>query len=122
MRHDKMVLDVDVELGAFASRLQHFRQKSGLSLRKLEKASGISKALIHELEKGTRTNPTMRTVYSLALAMDVHPAELLGFHFGYPDITPREMELLKTYRKITDPNYRYPWEQYFNEADPQYAA
>lgn len=68
----------------------------GLNFKKLREAQGISQesaalnlgtdqAYISQFESGKR-NPTIRTLYKLALAIDVHPGDLYSTDGIDPDI------------------------------------
>lgn len=55
--------------------LYEFRIRAGLTDRALAELSGISKTQINQIEDG-KANPTLRTMCSLSLALDVLPADL----------------------------------------------
>jgi transcriptional regulator with XRE-family HTH domain len=52
------------------------RQYLGLTQEQLAERSGLSQQYLSGLERGKR-NPTILTLYELALALEVHPADLL---------------------------------------------
>ena len=52
------------------------RREKGLTQEKMEELSGFSQQYISGLEQGRR-NPTVVTLYELALALGVHPIDLL---------------------------------------------
>lgn len=60
----------------FGKRLKKLREDRGLSLRELAHQADTSHQNIHEIEKGAR-NPSLTTIYRLAEALGVRPADLL---------------------------------------------
>jgi transcriptional regulator with XRE-family HTH domain len=63
-----------VEIGA---RIQRLRRQRGLSLSELAHRAGVGKATLSGLEAGTRTNPTVETLYSIAGQLGVPLAAVL---------------------------------------------
>ncbi len=61
----------------FAEILQYLRAKSGLSYGKLSKLSGITKTQLFDLEHGHSSNPTLKTILSIAKAYNLSAARLL---------------------------------------------
>jgi len=53
------------------------RKEKGLTQERLSELSGLSQQYISDLERGKR-NPTIVTIYELALAMDVGHLELVS--------------------------------------------
>ncbi len=66
------VMDVERLVGLNFKRL---REKQGLSQETAAHNLGTDQAYISQFEKGKR-NPTIRTLYRLAIAINVDPAEL----------------------------------------------
>lgn len=62
------------EIGA---RIQRLRHERGLSLSELAHRAGVGKATLSGLEAGTRTNPTVETLYSIAGQLGVPLAAVL---------------------------------------------
>lgn len=60
-----------------ASRLKALRQKAGLSLEQLAKASGVSRAMLSQIET-LKANPTIAVLWRIAGGLQVSFAELLG--------------------------------------------
>ena len=58
------------------------RESSGLSLKKLSSATGISDTEILKIEKGTRKKPSWEHLCKIAKALDFHPFEVL-LNAGY---------------------------------------
>jgi len=56
---------------------KRFRLASGLSQEKLSELSGLTQQYISDLERGLR-NPTVVTLYELAVALKVSPVELIA--------------------------------------------
>ena len=61
--------------------LFEFRDKAGLTDRKLAELSGISKTQINQIEDG-KANPTLRTICILSLALNVQPADLFSIRIS----------------------------------------
>lgn len=57
------------------THLRDLRVKRGMSLRKLESSSGISRTDINDIENGKRM-PKIDTVYMLAQALAIPPGKL----------------------------------------------
>jgi transcriptional regulator with XRE-family HTH domain len=59
-----------------ADNLQRLRKERGLSLNQLAEISGVSRAMLHQIEKG-RSRPTIDVVWKIATGMGLPFAELL---------------------------------------------
>lgn len=57
--------------------IKNLCKKSNLSFKTLSEKSGISLTYIYELERGSKTNPSMETILKLANALEVSISELL---------------------------------------------
>ncbi len=66
-------MDMRKLVGANLARL---RERRGLTQEALSDASGLSQHYLSELERGKR-NPTVITLYELAVALDAEVAEFL---------------------------------------------
>ena len=67
------------------TELRRLRLKKGLSLRAIEKETGISNAYLSQLERGIATNPAPAKLQALANYLDTPYLDLLT-HAGYwPD-------------------------------------
>ena len=65
-----------MDLGmTIAENLKALREERNLSIGQLSKMSGVSKAMLSELEKGG-SNPTINTLWKIANAMNVHYTRL----------------------------------------------
>ena len=75
------------DLGRF---IKFKREDSGLSLKKLSSATGISDTEILKIENGTRKRPSWEHLCKIATALNFHPFEVL-LNAGYiseSDIKP----------------------------------
>jgi len=63
--------------------IQRLRKRQGLTLEQLEAASGVSKSMLSQIERG-QANPTFAVLWSLTRAMKIEFADLLdtGAHPG----------------------------------------
>jgi transcriptional regulator with XRE-family HTH domain len=59
-----------------SSRLRHFRKAQGLSLKALSQRSGVSQAMLSEIERGAK-NPTVKLAYQVAQALGISISSLL---------------------------------------------
>lgn len=66
------------DMEAFQRRIAETREARRMSLQEVADASGFTKSHVWELESGRSRNPTVRAVWSLASALGVSPAYLLG--------------------------------------------
>lgn len=83
---NRVVSKPDLEL--FAARLSETRALRRMSLQDVADASGFAKAHVWRLEKGIERNPTVRAVWSLARALFVSPAWLLGLDHDAIQLDP----------------------------------
>jgi len=60
-----------------AGRLRRLRQSAGLSLEELARRSGVSRAMLSQIET-LKTNPTIAVLWRIAQGLEVSFAELLG--------------------------------------------
>lgn len=60
----------------FAKKLAACREAKGLSKRRLAEDSGVSLAMVSEIEGGKKT-PSIDTIYRLARALDIRPGKLI---------------------------------------------
>lgn len=65
------------QVDTLGNRLRARRLEKGLSMAKLAVESGVSKVTIVKLETGQQTNPRLRTLEDLAVALEVGVAQLL---------------------------------------------
>lgn len=80
---------------AFGLRLKTFRDRTGLSQIALADRAGLAHNSVKLLELGKSSgvkpaNPELRTVYRLAEALGVSPADLLPSAAERPGVLPRE--------------------------------
>jgi transcriptional regulator with XRE-family HTH domain len=76
----------DIDL--FATRIRETRKLRRMSLQEVADASDFTKSHVWELEKGMSRNPTIRAVWSLARALCVSPAWLLGLDHEVVHLDP----------------------------------
>jgi transcriptional regulator with XRE-family HTH domain len=57
--------------------VQHYRKRGGMTLDTLAAASGVSRSMLSQIERG-QTNPTLATVWALATALKLDISELIG--------------------------------------------
>lgn len=67
------------EVSRLGRRLKRFRELRGMSQTELYRASGVSRAVIANLEAGRRENVWLQTVEALAKALQISLDELTGF-------------------------------------------
>lgn len=72
----------------FAARIAETRKLRRMSLDDVAVASGFTKSHVWELENGRSRNPTVRAVWSLARALCVSPAWLLGMDHEVMHLDP----------------------------------
>ena len=64
-------------------KLKELRKKRRMTLEELAEAAGTSKQTIHRYENGIITNIPPERVVALAAALEVSPAELMGWDEGF---------------------------------------
>jgi transcriptional regulator with XRE-family HTH domain len=69
-------LDTKAPLDVIAASLRRHRTRTGLSLTELAKRAGVAKSTLSQLESGTG-NPSVETLWALAVALDTPFAALL---------------------------------------------
>lgn len=73
---DRFIHDFDVT-PVLAAKLRELRRKRGLSLERLSRASGVSRAMLGQIELG-QSVPSVATIWKIARALDVALATLFG--------------------------------------------
>jgi transcriptional regulator with XRE-family HTH domain len=92
-----------------AKCLRSIRKQKGLSLKKVEKAAGVSNAYLSQLERGRRNPPHPDILKRLAKVYEVQVTELLsaaGYIEEQKGNKPQDIERCFQH-VITDPKYRY---------------
>ncbi|MCK2212264.1 XRE family transcriptional regulator [Actinomadura sp. ATCC 31491] len=74
--------------GAIAANLRRTRLARGFSVRELAELTGVSKALISQVERGV-ANPTIEVLTRLADALGLTFAELTRVHLAGPEVIRR---------------------------------
>jgi HTH-type transcriptional regulator, competence development regulator len=96
-------------MNALASYLHNVRKERGLSLKKVEKAAGVSNAYLSQLERGLRNPPHPDILKKLARVYEVPLSELLaaaGYAEDEKGITRNQIEQAFQH-VVTDPKYRH---------------
>ena len=99
-----------MEESNFGHFLKSLRDRQRMSLRDVEKESGVSNAYIAQLEKGDRPAPSPDILKKLARAYNVTVRELL-LRAGYldePEVTATEEERIEAafLYVLADPDYK----------------
>jgi transcriptional regulator with XRE-family HTH domain len=99
-----------MEESNFGQFLKSLRERQRMSLRDVEKESGVSNAYIAQLEKGDRPAPSPDILKKLARAYNVTVRELL-MRAGYldePEVTATEEERIEAAFQyvLADPDYK----------------
>ena len=99
-----------MEESNFGQFLKSLRERRHMSLRDVERESGVSNAYIAQLEKGDRPPPRPNTLKKLAKAYNVTVRELL-LRAGYldePEVTATEEERIEAAFQyvLADPDYK----------------
>ena len=99
-----------MEESNFGHFLKSLRDRQRMSLRDVEKASGVSNAYIAQLEKGDRPAPSPDILKKLARAYNVTVRELL-LRAGYldePEVSATEEERIEAAFQyvLADPDYK----------------
>src|SRR3972149_1696372 len=100
----------NMEESNFGYFLKSLRDKQRMSLRDVERKSGVSNAYIAQLEKGDRPAPSPEILRKLARAYNVTVRELL-LRAGYldePEVSATEEERIEAAFQyvLTDPDYK----------------
>jgi HTH-type transcriptional regulator, competence development regulator len=96
-------------MNALATYLRTIRKEKGLSLKKVEKAAGVSNAYLSQLERGRRNPPHPDILKRLANVYEVPVTELLSAA-GYLEEKQgsRKQNVEQAFQHvITDPKYHY---------------
>jgi transcriptional regulator with XRE-family HTH domain len=96
-------------MNALATYLRTIRKQKGLSLKKVEKAAGVSNAYLSQLERGRRNPPHPDILKRLAKVYEVPVTELLSAA-GYLEEKQgsRKQNVEQAFQHvITDPKYQY---------------
>ncbi len=99
--------------------IHQYREENQLSMADFAKKTGVSKASIGFLEKGS-SNPTTKTLTKIAKALGITVQEMLD-HIDSdsvisispptPSLSPDEEELLGKYRQLSDAGKEYVMDQ-----------
>ena len=81
------------DMEQFSARIRDARKARNMTLDEVAGAAGFTKSHVWELERGSSRNPTVRAVWSLARALGVSPAWLLGIETDQAPIEPLALEV-----------------------------
>ena len=81
------------DMEQFSARIRDARKARGMTLDDVAGAASFTKSHVWELERGSSRNPTVRAVWSLARALGVSPAWLLGIETNKSPIDPLALEV-----------------------------
>ena len=88
-----LIARVEPDIEGFQHRIKTTRKARNMSLDDVASASGFTKSHVWELESGKSRNPTVRAVWSIAKALGVSPAWLLGIDPNISALDPLALEL-----------------------------
>ena len=71
-----MTDDLQMEVGTLSSRVTELRKKRGLTLEQLAAASGVSRSMLSQIERG-KANPTLAVTLRIAQAFGMNIADLV---------------------------------------------
>ena len=86
---------------SLGNNLKEARKKKGLSIEDLAKATDVTRAYIHRLEKGL-SNPSAEILYRISLELDTTVGHLLGKEFRIDFSVDNIPDSLKKYAKDND--------------------
>lgn len=89
---DRQALD-EPDMPRMRQRIAQARASRKMSLQEVAQASGFTKSHVWELENGRSRNPTVRAVWSLARALAVSPAWLLGLDERQSALDPLALQI-----------------------------
>lgn len=81
------------DVALLQKRIVATRARRKLTLQQVADGSGLSKSYVWELEKGSISNPTIRAVWSVAGALGVTPAYLMGLDDTENQLDPLALKL-----------------------------
>lgn len=62
-------------------KIKEIRENKNVTLYNLSKNTGISRTYLRELENNKKNNPTLQTLYKIALVLDVNIKDLFYSEF-----------------------------------------
>lgn len=113
------------EIPNVGKNLKHMRKERHLSLDKLAEATGVSKAMLGQIERG-ESSPTLNTLWKLATGLKVSFSSLISgrmqdsnqlIKFSDVDVLVEENGLMKIYPQFTFDNIR-GFEMFILELEP----
>lgn len=103
--------EVDSLPTAVGKNLRKLRTQRGLSLERLSTASGVSRAMLSQVELG-QSAPTINSVWKIAKALEVPFSALIaqGAERGPQVLKKKEARLLTSYDGTFTSRALFPWE------------
>lgn len=91
----------DHDLATLASVIREAREAAGLSIRQLAPLVGAHYSMLSRIEAGEVTRPAAEMVQNIAIALELDPAELLGF-IGVKTMLPEPKVYFRRAYGMTD--------------------
>lgn len=70
------MITADRMIAGIGRNVRQIRKKNGMSLPKLAVKAKVPKSLLSKLENGPNQNPTIKTLYRISRALDIHITQL----------------------------------------------
>lgn len=83
------------------SRIRKYRDLRGLSQKQLAEMIGVSNSRVSNWEQGIN-RPDANILAAICNVLDVSPSDMLDIRTSSDNITEKERELLRAYRKKTE--------------------
>lgn len=77
--------------------IKNIRKQKEITLYRLEKLTGISRAYLYRLENNKTTNPTISTLYKIAIALNVNIKDLFYSKFDIENLKEKMYQKIDTY-------------------------
>lgn len=82
-------------------RIRNARKNQNITLLELGKLVGISESTVKRYEDGSIKSVSISMLKNFAVALNVHPADLMGWDKDLPSLSPFEQELINKYRTLS---------------------
>lgn len=86
----------------FAQLVTHFRQQRGMSQGQLAQAARLSRTYIYHLEKGMRSNPSLRSAESIVRALELQGEERRQLFTAYSKLTGQQIDIEQSESTLLD--------------------
>ena len=77
--------------------IKKIREEKRITLYRLEKLTGISRAYLYRLENNKTTNPTISTLYKIAISLNVNIKDLFYSKFDIESLKEKMYQKIDTY-------------------------